>query len=55
VKRVISVYTICEAMNVNEMVKSMLSDFHILIRLYLTITSGTMFEKSFSALRFVLN
>lgn len=55
VKHVTSVRTICEAMNANKIFKSMLSEIHNLLRLYLTIpiTSSTS-ETSFSALRFVL-
>ena len=55
VKCVTSVRTICEAMNTNNTFKSMLSEVHNLLRLYLTvpITSATS-ERSFSALRFVL-
>lgn len=55
VKCVTSVRTICEAMNTNNTFKSMLSEVHDLLRLYLTvpITSATS-ERSFSALRFVL-
>ena len=49
VKKVTSIRTICDAMaqHVN---KDLLSEVHLLLRLYLTITSSTS-ERSFSALR----
>lgn len=55
VKKVTSVHTLCEAMNTNSTYKSMLSEVHKSLRLYLTIpiTSATS-ERTFSALRRVL-
>jgi len=56
VKKVTSVRTICEAMNTQSRVyKTMLSEIHKLLRLYLTIpiTSATS-ERTFSALKHVL-
>ena len=55
VKQVTSVHTICEAMNSSSTYKTMLSEVHKLLRLYLTIpiTLATS-EHSFSALRRVL-
>ena len=55
VSRVTSVRTICEAMNTQNVYKSMLAQVHNLLRLYLTvpITSATS-ERTFSALRRIL-
>ena len=55
VKRVTSVRTICEAMNTQDVYKSMLCEIHKVLRLYLTvpITSATA-ERSFSTLKRVL-
>lgn len=55
VKEVTSVRTICDAMNTQSVYKSLLSEVHNLLRLYLTIpvTSATS-ERSFSALKRVL-
>ena len=55
VSRVTSVQTICEAMNTQNVYKSMLAEVHNLFRLYFTvlITSATS-EKTFSALRRIL-
>ena len=55
VKKVISVHTICEAMNSNDIFKEMLHTVHQLLRLYLTlpITSATS-ERTFSTLRRLL-
>ena len=52
VSRVTSIRTICEAMNSQNVYRSMLSEVHNLLRLYLTvpITSATS-ERTFSALR----
>ena len=52
VKEVTSLRTICDAMNSNGVFKTMLSQVHKLLRLYLTIpvTSATS-ERSFSALK----
>ena len=49
------VQTVCDAMNTNETYKSVLSDFHKLLRLYLTIpiTSSTA-ERTFSVLKRLL-
>ena len=56
VSKVTSVCTISDAMNAQSVYKSMLSEIHNLLRLYLTvpITSATS-ETSFSALRRVLS
>ena len=55
VRKVTSVRTICDAMNAQTVYKSMLSEVHNQIRLYLTvlITTATS-ERTFSALRHVL-
>lgn len=55
VSRVTSIRTICEAMNTQNAYKSMLSEVHNLLWLYLTvpITSATS-ERTFSALRRIL-
>ena len=55
VRKVTSVRTICDAMNAQTMYKSMLSEVHKQLRLYLTvpITTATS-ERTFSALRHVL-
>lgn len=55
VKQVTTVRTICEAMNTETVFKSLLSEVHTLLRLYLTmpITSATS-EQSFSTLKRVL-
>ena len=52
VKKVTSVRTICDAMNSNRVYKTMLSQIHKLLRLYLTIPfmSATS-ERSFSGLK----
>jgi len=55
VKKVTSIRTICDAMNVHTIYKGMLSEVHNQLRLYLTIpiTTATS-ERTFSALRHVL-
>ena len=55
IRKVTSVRTVCDAMNVNETHKGMLAEVHKLLRLYLTIpvTSSTS-ERTFSALRRLL-
>ena len=55
VRKVTSVRTICDAMNAQTVYKSMLSEVHKQLRLYLTvpITTATS-ERTFSALRHVL-
>lgn len=52
---VISIHTICEALNSNNVYKEMLPSVHSLLRLYMTIpiTSATC-ERTFSALRCLL-
>ncbi len=54
VSKVTSIRTICEAMNTQAVYKSMLSEVHNILRLYMTvpITSATS-ERSFSALKVV--
>ena len=51
-RRVTSIRTVCEAMNVCRTYKTILSEFHKLLRLYLTVpvTSSTS-ERTFSALK----
>ena len=55
VRKVTSIRTICDAMNAQTVYKSMLSEVHKQLRLYLTvpITTATS-ERTFSALRHVL-
>ena len=55
VKKVTSIRTICEAMNSEPIYKTLLSEVHILLKLYLTapISSATS-ERAFSALKHVL-
>ena len=55
VKRVTSVHTICEAMKSQDVYKSMFSELHKVLRLYLTIpiTSATA-ERTFSTLKRIL-
>ena len=55
VQKVTSVHTVCEAMNTSNAYKSMLSEVHKLLRLYLTIsiTSSTS-ERTFSAMKRLL-
>ena len=55
VKKVTSIQTVCDAMNTNKTYKSVLSEVHKLLRLYLTIpvTSSTA-ERTFSVLRRLL-
>jgi hypothetical protein len=55
VQKVTSVRTVCEAMNMSNAYKSMLSEVHKLLRLYLTIpiTSSTS-ERTFSAMKRLL-
>ena len=55
VKKVTSIQTICEAMNTHSVYKTMLSEVHNLLRLYLTIPiSSSTSERTFSALKHVL-
>lgn len=55
VKKVTSIRTVCEAMNAQSVYKTMLSDVHKLLRLYLTIPiSSSTSERTFSALKHVL-
>ena len=52
VKQVTTIQTICDAMNTESVYKSMLSEIHKLLRLYLTIPiSSSTSERSFSALK----
>lgn len=52
VKQVTTIQTICDAMNTECVYKSMLSEIHKLLRLYLTIPiSSSTSERSFSALK----
>lgn len=55
IKKVTSIQTICDALNVNETFKEMLQTVHQLLRLYLTVPiSSATSERSFSALKRVL-
>ena len=55
VKQVTTIRAICDAMNTESVYKSMLSEIHKLLRLYLTIPiSSSTSERSFSALKRVL-
>ena len=53
VAEVTTLQTICEVMNKNDIYKSLLSEVHKLLRLYLTVpvSSATNYGKDFSALR----
>ena len=55
VKKVTSVLTVCEAINAEGVFKSMLSEVHKLIWLFLTIPiTSTSSERSFSVLKHVI-
>jgi len=55
VKKVNSIQTVCDAMNAQSLYKTMLSEVHKLLRLYLTIPiSLSTSERTFSALKQVL-
>ena len=55
VKKVTSICTICEAMNREPIYKTLLSEVHKLLRLYLTApNSSATSERAFSALKHVL-
>ena len=55
VQKVTSVRTVCEAMNTSNAYKSMLSEVHKLLRLYLTIPiASSTSERTFSAMKRLL-
>ena len=55
VKKIMSIHTICEAVKSEPIYKTMLSEVHKLLRLYITVLiSSATSEKMFSALKHVL-